>query len=32
VTHEPTIAGNLERVVALREGSIVAGREASHVR
>ncbi|MDQ4058676.1 MAG: ABC transporter ATP-binding protein [Actinomycetota bacterium] len=31
VTHEPSIAANMERVVALREGSIVADREASHV-
>jgi putative ABC transport system ATP-binding protein len=31
VTHEPSIAANMERVVALREGSIVADQEASHV-
>jgi putative ABC transport system ATP-binding protein len=31
VTHEPSIASNMERVVALREGSIVADQEAPHV-
>ncbi len=32
VTHEPSIADTMERVVALRDGSIVADREAPHVR
>ena len=31
VTHEPSIAGSMERLVALREGSIVGDREASNV-
>lgn len=30
VTHEPSIAGSMERLVALRDGSIVGDREASH--
>jgi ABC-type lipoprotein export system ATPase subunit len=32
VTHEPSIAGNMERVITLREGAIVADREVSHHR
>lgn len=32
VTHEPSVSANMERVVALREGSIVADRAVSLVR
>jgi len=32
VTHDPTVAQGMQRVVTLREGSIVDDREAAHVR